>query len=737
MAQQNINDLTKLFGFGKEGRRPGDPLIVTEDTTSWEIYNHKAAEVDREMIKDWNNSLNTLLIFTALYSAVLTAFIIESMKLLHEDPTETTRNILIIISKQLSNNSLPAFEPIAYQTPQYAVVVNALFFTSLSCALIAALSAVLALQWVANYDMGLNTSSARKRALQRHVRFRGVEKWRMAEFIASLPLLIFMALFLFFIGIADWLWHMNRAISGIVIGGIGIGCLLYTVTNLISITNVVAPFRTPISKELPVMMRQVLAWFQKIIIILLSTWHGLNGPEQDADHTTEPQLTFNKREENTFEGKDAIAIDGILWLANNIEISPPATSSFIALLKDLSEVPALTLMDEEKLKDAPWDTIFEMLCSPYIGKKEYGVDELERAKWICKGMAIMTPYLESPLFRRFLGGLLELNDRSLTSMAYFAYSKLPGNRRSIGIDTAFEHTSGVVSQIGYNYLYFMLLDAKEVSSSSSMPHRTRLVKSMANAWAVPSTAIRNGSPSDVIPVDLIDLILNFVIPRVEVDTFEARYLAATQPFGRRWSDAIHSLLRMMAQQLIAQISYKFDSSSGYTKELELLSFIMESRREDLIEEKDDFVWVLVDKSPEAHGYDRFLSIGDDLCRGMYCKAFTSAWVDLVLALDDFVTRLPPSSFHFYSKTVHFIKYFIKYPTPFDRSNSRTLAQVRDSCLAWIISWRCPSDVQFQGLIHPEFGNWNDTIEREVNNLFKMDLLELDDDVKSDARISFH
>jgi hypothetical protein len=53
----------RCFGLAKDTRKPGEPLKMTENTTVWEIYNHKAAEVDREMIKDWNDSLNTLLIF--------------------------------------------------------------------------------------------------------------------------------------------------------------------------------------------------------------------------------------------------------------------------------------------------------------------------------------------------------------------------------------------------------------------------------------------------------------------------------------------------------------------------------------------------------------------------------------------------------------------------------------------------------------------------------------------------
>jgi hypothetical protein len=62
---KNLRSPAKLFGLGRTPNWPSDPLVVTKDTTAWEIYNHKASEVDREMIKDWNESLNTLLIFVS------------------------------------------------------------------------------------------------------------------------------------------------------------------------------------------------------------------------------------------------------------------------------------------------------------------------------------------------------------------------------------------------------------------------------------------------------------------------------------------------------------------------------------------------------------------------------------------------------------------------------------------------------------------------------------------------
>jgi hypothetical protein len=97
-----------------------------------------------------------LLCQAALYSAVLTAFIIESMNMLQEDPAEITRDVLLTITKQLANQSTPAFERPPFQVPSYALRVNVYLFISILLSLIAALTAVLALQWVSSYDFGLN-----------------------------------------------------------------------------------------------------------------------------------------------------------------------------------------------------------------------------------------------------------------------------------------------------------------------------------------------------------------------------------------------------------------------------------------------------------------------------------------------------------------------------------------------------------------------------------------------------
>lgn len=44
------------------------------ETTAWEIYNKRSLIVDRELIKDWNDGLNTLLIFVRIFLFFLLFF---------------------------------------------------------------------------------------------------------------------------------------------------------------------------------------------------------------------------------------------------------------------------------------------------------------------------------------------------------------------------------------------------------------------------------------------------------------------------------------------------------------------------------------------------------------------------------------------------------------------------------------------------------------------------------------
>lgn len=74
--------------FGRQGPIPNDYTIrypkdpIGEEMSAngrfWRTYSDEALIIDREMIDVYHDTINVLLVFAGLFSAVLTAFVIET-----------------------------------------------------------------------------------------------------------------------------------------------------------------------------------------------------------------------------------------------------------------------------------------------------------------------------------------------------------------------------------------------------------------------------------------------------------------------------------------------------------------------------------------------------------------------------------------------------------------------------------------------------------------------------------
>jgi hypothetical protein len=45
------------------------PGILPKEFSGWDVYNNEAKKVDNELINDWRDSLNFLLVFVSIFSA--------------------------------------------------------------------------------------------------------------------------------------------------------------------------------------------------------------------------------------------------------------------------------------------------------------------------------------------------------------------------------------------------------------------------------------------------------------------------------------------------------------------------------------------------------------------------------------------------------------------------------------------------------------------------------------------
>ena len=159
-----------------------------------------------------------------LFSAVLTAFNVQSYQLL--TPPPTTDPVIIAlerISAQLSsfsvnppsiNSTHPAFvyDPTPLPAPPYAVWLNALWFASLICSLSAAFIGIIVKQWLNEYSSGLSGKSRQITRL-RQLRLNGLRRWRVKEIVAVLPVLLQVASALLFAGLLVLLWQLNQVVA--------------------------------------------------------------------------------------------------------------------------------------------------------------------------------------------------------------------------------------------------------------------------------------------------------------------------------------------------------------------------------------------------------------------------------------------------------------------------------------------------------------------------------------------
>ncbi|KAF9007735.1 hypothetical protein BDZ89DRAFT_1144422 [Hymenopellis radicata] len=188
----------------------------------WHIYNAESRKHDARMMEGWNRSMDVLLVFTGLFSAVLTTFIIQTYQMMIPDETDTLLSQLVndSASRTLSSSSSSSAPATHW--------VNGLWFAALACSLSTALISMLAKQWLQAYIPHIS-GAARQKARIRQSRYMQLDAWHIPAIINTLPILVHVALLLFFAGLIVLLWPADLAITIATWRdrGIGISVLLH------------------------------------------------------------------------------------------------------------------------------------------------------------------------------------------------------------------------------------------------------------------------------------------------------------------------------------------------------------------------------------------------------------------------------------------------------------------------------------------------------------------------------
>ena len=136
--------------------------------------------------------------------------------------------------------------------------------------------------------------------------YEGVERWHMRAIAEGVPGLIHISLFLFFIGLADFLWNSFAIVGIFTVLPVALIAILYIISTGIAIYNPQSPYRTSFTG---------LAWY--ITRKLHTRWckdrSGTKKPLSSNMADGQMQLAMEKNEER--KGRDERAIR---WLVNNL-----------------------------------------------------------------------------------------------------------------------------------------------------------------------------------------------------------------------------------------------------------------------------------------------------------------------------------------------------------------------------------------------------------------------------------
>lgn len=172
-----------------------------------------------------------------LFSAAVTAFTIESYKWLKEDPTDVSARVIGEMANLLRPSSVnitnarssdSSVEP--FVVSGTVVRINVFWFLSLTLSLTTVLIGILCMQWLREYSRDAALPHKDAIAL-RQMHYEGFLKWKVSAIISSLPLLLQSAVILFFAGLLELLWSLNRTVATIITIAISITVLFLFLTT--------------------------------------------------------------------------------------------------------------------------------------------------------------------------------------------------------------------------------------------------------------------------------------------------------------------------------------------------------------------------------------------------------------------------------------------------------------------------------------------------------------------------
>ncbi|KAK6993049.1 hypothetical protein R3P38DRAFT_2801031 [Favolaschia claudopus] len=340
-----------------------------------------------------------------LFSAVLTAFLIESYKTLNPDSDDLTVLLLTRISEQLAASAngnasnIPRPLELTDRGPTSAALAcNTLWFLSLGLSLSCALIATLLEQWAREFLHRTDIHSAPViRARMFSFLYYGLRRFNMHTIVDIIPLLLHLSLLLFFSGLVAFLVPVNTGITLIAFGMLSVVAITYSVLTVIPLRYLDSPYRTPLT-----------GLFWKLYQYFKIQWSPRPSPSEPADQAAHSEFAgetmvaaISRVAAEASEQRASRDLKALVWtvksLADDTELEP-----FVDAVSDI-------LWSPHGLRKAHYDLIRNLVNNPQTVLHARIIDlyrscdsgilapaALKRRKIICyKGMWNTIPLLDT------------------------------------------------------------------------------------------------------------------------------------------------------------------------------------------------------------------------------------------------------------------------------------------------------------------------------------------------------
>ncbi|KAL1749839.1 hypothetical protein FB107DRAFT_224878 [Schizophyllum commune] len=238
---------------GYEDKYEDDALgeELGDNARIWRVMLDEGRANDAAMLQRFRDHLDVDLVFAGLFSAVLTTFVAQTSQAPSDTGDTTIALLLELIAIQRAWANNPRVDDVASfslppPSPTPSPWINRCWFLSLIFSLLAAFGAVVVRQWLQEYESDI-TGPPKRRALVRHYRRVGLEKYKVHLIVPILPMLLHVSLLLFFVGLTLYVRQSDRSMSNGIIALTTVIYLVYLGTNLMPVIRPQCPYRSPLS----------------------------------------------------------------------------------------------------------------------------------------------------------------------------------------------------------------------------------------------------------------------------------------------------------------------------------------------------------------------------------------------------------------------------------------------------------------------------------------------------------